>query len=76
MEQKLIDTAKKYIEMEICPESESICNELFDIAEQIKQPRTKSGQAIVAWVNAEIETDFSLSANDEFEEMCRVVKSN
>ena len=75
METKLIHVAKRYIEMGIGPDSEVVGDELFDLAAQVKRPRTKAGQAVVALVRAEENTDFSMAAGDEFEKMCQAVRA-
>lgn len=75
MEQKLIEIAKKYVETETGLESELLSDQLFDLAAQVSHPKTEAGRAIVAWTKAEYETDFSMSANDEFEAMCRAVSA-
>lgn len=75
MEQKLIEIAKQYVEMETGPESEVVGDQLFEIAKQVSTPLTKAGQAIVAWVMAEEATDFSMSAGNFFDDMCQAVSA-
>lgn len=73
MEQKLIEIARRYIEMETGPETEILNIQLFNLAAQVSNPRTKAGRAIVAYVQAEERTDFSMAANDEWCKMCRAL---
>lgn len=73
MEQELIDTAKKYLASGDDPTSESLLDQLLELAKEI-QPITRAGKAIVAWVKAEEATDFSMSAGTEFEAMEKILK--
>jgi len=71
MENELIKIAKKYLQ-DKTPKSEILLNELVDIAKTIT-PTTPGGVAIAAWVKAEIETGFTLGANDEFVTMVEII---
>lgn len=73
MEQKLIEIARKYLEMD-GPESEKLNNQLFDLAAKVN-PRTAAGKSIIAYVRAEKKTDFSMSAGDEFEAMLKALEA-
>lgn len=74
-EQDLIGVAKRYLEMDTSePGSEELNAALFDLAAHVKRPRTAAGRAIVAYVKAEQDTDYSMSAGNEFEAMVKAVK--
>jgi len=75
MEQELIDIAKKYLGANITdPTSELLLDQLFELAKNV-QPTTEAGKAIVAWIKAEEATDYSMSAETEFEAMEKILKS-
>jgi hypothetical protein len=68
-EKQLINVARQYVEMESGPKSEIVGDKLFDLAAQVTKPSTQAGAAIIDWVKKEQDTDFSLAAGDEFDEM-------
>jgi len=81
MENELIKVAKEYLQKEYLqmdisdPRSEILNIKLFDLAAQVERPTTKVGRAIVAYVQAEKATDFSMAAGDEFEAMKKAVEA-
>lgn len=69
MEGELIKAAKQYLEDINNPKSEILSDKLFNLAGQVNAPKTEAGQSIIAYVQVEMQTGYSLAAGDEFEAM-------
>lgn len=76
-ETKLIKMAKEFVERDVTdPQSEIVCADFWEFAETFSNPpETAAGKAIMAYVKAEIATDYSMLASDEFEAMCKAVNA-